>query len=141
MASIKNAVQEVVDELRNVRDIRKIFDAPQDSANQFPMAWAYPASGEFQKESYGWMVNLHNINIEFVVKRTDLARGFNMLVDVFDEIPKQLEIGLEQNRFSDIQTWENITYIVRSEDWEEGLKVLLVVFTINGVKLLGTTST
>ena len=104
MATIKNAVQEIVDELGNVRDIRKIFDAPEDGADRFPMAWVLPSSGIFQKQSAGFMVGLHNISIEFAVKATDLPRSFMTLLDIFDEIPKQLESGLEAGRFSDVTT-------------------------------------
>jgi hypothetical protein len=141
MATIKDAIKEIVDELRNVRDIRKIFDAPEDAANRFPMAWVLPDSGEFQKQSAGWIVGLHNISIEFAVKATDLPRSFMTLLDIFDRIPNQLETGLEAGRFSAVTTWRNITYDRRNELWENDLRVCVISFVMNDVKVLDTVST
>ena len=48
MANIKDAIQEIVDELKNLRDLRNVPDAPPESNDRFPFVIVYPASGEFR---------------------------------------------------------------------------------------------
>ena len=137
MANIDDAILEIVRELRNVRDLRRVPDAPPENNDQFPFAVVYPASGRFQKESAGWMIGLHNINIELHVVRKDLPRDFTNLITLYDIIPNQLESGLENSRFSAISTWENIVYVFGALNWA-GVDTLGVTFTMNNVKLLDT---
>lgn len=141
MATIKNAIQEIVNELKNLRDLREVPDAPPESNDRFPFAVVYPAAGEFQKLSAGFMVNLHDINIELHVERKDLPRDFNRIVDIFDRIPNQLEEGLEAGRFSAITTWGTIIYIGTDPMSYAGVDTLGVIFTMEDVKLLDTVST
>lgn len=137
---IKDGLQEVVDELKNLRDIRRIPDEPPENNDVFPFAVVYPISGIFQKIGAGFMTNLHNINIELHVARKDLPRDYAQVVDLLDRIPNQLEIGLESGRFSSVTTWENITYTFGPLSWA-GVDTLGVTFTMNNTKLLDTVST
>ncbi len=141
MATIKDAIQEIVDELKNLRDLRNVPDAPPEGNDRFPFVVVYPASGEFQKMSYGFMTNLHNINIELHVERKDLPRDFKKVVDIYDQIPKQLELGLEESRFSAVSTWETISYIGTDPMEYAGVDTLGVIFTMENVKILDTVST
>ena len=138
--TIKDAIQEIVDELRNVRDLRRVPDAPPESNDQFPFCVVYPSSGEIQKNSAGWSTDLHNVTVELHVSRKDLPRDFVALVDVFDRIPNQLDVGLEAGRFSTIKTWTTISYTFGPLDWG-GLDTLGVTFVMNNVKLHSTVST
>lgn len=138
MATIKDAIQEIVDELKNLRDLRNVPDAPPESNDRFPFVIVYPAAGEFQKQSAGFMINLHDINIELHVARKDLPRDFAGLVDIFDRIPHQLETGLEAGRFDAITTWATITYIGTDPMEYAGVDTLGVIFTMENVKLMDT---
>lgn len=135
--TIKKAIQEIVDEIRNVRDLRSVPDAPPENNDVFPFAVVYPVSGTFEKQSWGWSVDLHNVAIELHVARKDLPRDFMQIVDVFDSIPNQLESGLQNDRFSTVDTWGNITYIFGALEWA-GVETLGVTFTMESVKLIGT---
>ena len=61
MATIKDAVQEMVDELKNVSGLRRVPDAPPENNSQFPFATLIPVSGTLVMNSYGWMTGLHNV--------------------------------------------------------------------------------
>ena len=139
MASIDDALLEIVREIKNVRDIRRVPDTPPESNDQFPFVVVYPASGVFQKESAGWSIALHNINIELHVARKDLPRDFTKIVTLYDRLPNQLESGLENSRFTAITTWGNISYEFGTLQWA-GVETLGVVYTMNQVKLLDTVS-
>lgn len=137
MATIDDALLEIVREIRNVRDLRRVPEEPPENNDQFPFAVVYPASGSFNKESAGWMIGLHNINIELHVARKDLPRDYTQLVTLYDRIPYQLESGLENSRFTAITTWRNITYTFGALNWG-GVDTLGVVYTMTDVKLLDT---
>ena len=143
MATIKTAIAEIVAELKYVTELRRVPDAPPDSNNQFPFAVVYPGGGSYNKESAGWMVNLHNINVEVHLERErkDLERTALDVYTLIENIPLQLEEGLEAGRFSELQTWNNITYSpLQKMEWE-GVSTIGVIFTVNDVKVLGSVST
>ena len=66
MPTVEQAYDEVVAELKNLRPaIRVVFDdPPEDAGTRFPFLVVYFGSGEFQKNTYGFMTDLHNIIIE-----------------------------------------------------------------------------
>jgi len=137
MATIANAIQEIVDELRNVRDLRSVPDEPPENNDAFPFAVVVPATGEFRKESWGWMHGFHNISIELHVKREDLPTDYRQIVDIYDEIPLQLEKALQAGRFSAIETWTTIGYQFTPLNWA-GVDTLGIIYIMNGVKLTRT---
>jgi len=137
--NIKDALQEIVNELKNVRDLRRVPDAPPESNDQFPFCLAYPVSGSFTKNSSGWSTDLHDINIELHVTRKDLPRDFMTLVDLLDEVPLQLHKGQQANRIT--VTWaDEIAYTFGPLEYA-GVETLGVTYTMPGVKVTTTVST
>ena len=139
-ATVRDAIQEIVDELRNVRDIKSAPNEPTENLEDYPFVTVIPSDGVFEKQSYGWQIGLININIELHVARHDLPYDFIQVVDLLDEIPRQLESGLQNDRFSIITTWgDNISFRFGELQWAN-ITTLGVVYTIENVKLINTIS-
>jgi hypothetical protein len=143
MPTVEQAYDEVVAELKNLKPaVRVVYDdPPEDVDTRFPFLVVYFGSGEFQKQTRGFMVDLHSIVIELHTQRLDLPRDFREIVGIFDQIPLQLELGLEEGRFEAIQTWETITYDGTDPMAYGDLQTLGVTFTMQNVKILNTVST
>ena len=61
--------------------------------------------------------------------------------DIMEEIPKQLETGLEADRFKTVQTWQNISCSpLQKMEWGS-VDTIGVIFTVHGAKVHGTVST
>ena len=139
MPDVKDILQEIVDELKNLRDLRRVPDAPPESNDQFPFVVVYPAAGEFKKESSGFFTGLHDINIEFHIKRKDLPRDYGDVMDLFQAIPKQLMSGQENGRFTGGFTWQTISYTFGPMEWA-GVETIGVTYTMAQAKVQDTVS-
>ncbi len=141
MATIKDAIQEMVDELKNVSGLRRVPDALPESNDQFPFATLIPASGKFEMQSSGWMVGLHNVEIHLHVQRKDLARAYEDIMPLLTDIPMQLMSGLLNERFDALETWGGedspITYTWAASSWQD-TPTLAYIFTVPNVKVTDT---
>ena len=138
MATIADAIQEMVDELKNVSGLRRVPDAPPETNDQFPFATLIPASGSFTTQSSGWFIGLHDVEIHLHVQRKDLARAYGDIIPLLTDIPKQLMSGRLNERFSALETWgDNITYNFAPSSWQ-GEPTLAFIFTVEGVKVTDT---
>ena len=139
MADIKDALQEIVDELKNLSDLRYVPDEPTKTGIRFPFVVVYPPTGEFKKGSAGFFTGLHNINIELHIEEKDLPRDYKQVIDLFQAIPKQLMSGQENGRFSGGFTWEKITYTFGPMIWA-GVETIGVTYTMVNAKVQDTVS-
>ena len=137
MTDLIDALQEIVDELHNVDGLRSVPDAPPESNDRFPFAMVYAESGEYVKEGHGWSLQLVNVEIQAHVARTDLARDYLELMTIVDKIPRQLESGLQNERFSAVETWDGpIGFTFGNSSWG-GIKTLAITYTLR-VKIQDT---
>lgn len=132
--ALKDAVQDIVDELKKLDDIRRVPDNPPESNNQFPFAIVYPIRGLYMTGPPGVMKGLHNINIELHVARRDLPRDFDIVMDLFDQIPDQLLTTLKDSGFSNLETFGNIEYEFGPLSYA-GVDTIGVTYLITGVKI------
>ena len=141
MAEIKDVVREIAEQIRNrVEGIRRVPEAPPESNDVFPFVVVYPLTGEYDLHTPEDMVGLHSINIELHVARKDLARDFGTLVDIMDDIPRELldaltdgDIG-ESSSDVNLSTFGAINYTFGALEWA-GVETLGVTYTINEVKV------
>ena len=139
MADIKDALKEIVNELKNLRDLRYVPDEPTKTGIRYPFVVVYPETGEFKKLSAGFLTGLHNINIELHIMEKDLPRDYKQVIDLFQAIPKQLMSGQENARFSNGFTWETITYRFGPMIWA-GVETIGVTYTMVNAKVQDTVS-
>lgn len=135
MAEIGDVIDEIVNQLRDkVTGLRRIPDAPPESNDQFPFAVVYPVSGSYSGHTPEDMVGLHDINIELHILRKDLPRNFDSVIDLQDDIPNALLVGIKDSDFSDLITFGDITYTFGALEWA-GVQTLGVTYTVSGVKV------
>ena len=111
MPTIKDAIQEMVDELKNVNGLRNVPDAPPEKNSQFPFATLIPVSGKFEMAG-GFVTSWHDVEIHLHVQRKDLARAYDDIMPLLSDIPKQIMTGLKSRVFTGTLSWEgDITYV------------------------------
>jgi len=78
---------------------------------------------------------LHNVNIELhVVRKTDLAREFNQVMNLLDTIPWELMKKLNDAEYDNLATIGHIEYTFGPLQWA-GVDTIGVTYTITGVKV------
>ena len=135
--TIKAAVQEVVDELRKISDIRRVPDAPPENNSQFPFVIVYPMRGTYFGGPPGLVTGLHGIVIELHIARKDLPRDFDDVMDLFDELPNELFKSLKDAEFSAIMTFGNIEYEFGPLMYAD-VETIGVTYTMTEVKVMTT---
>ena len=134
MALLKDAIAEIIDELKTIGDIRRVPDEPPENNEQFPFAVVYPLTGSFVGGPATLMKGLHGINIELHVARKDLPRDFSQIMDLIDEIPWQLMKLRNDGKLTHMATFGSITYTFGPLSWA-GVETLGVTYTINDTKI------
>ena len=137
--ALKDAAQEIVDELRKISDLRRVPDEPPESNSQFPFAVVYPLRGSYQGGPPGLMKGLHGIVIELHVARKDLPRDYSTVIDLIDQIPEQLLSGLKNARFDELDTFGLIEYEFGPLNYA-GVDTLGVAYIMQNVKIQTTYS-
>ena len=138
MATIADAIQEMVDELKNVSGLRNVPNAPPENNDLFPFATLIPADGSFGGRAAGEMIGLHNVEIHLHVQRKDLARAYDDIMPLLTNIPVQLMSARLNERFEALETWSDpITYVWSPSSWQN-TPTLAFVFTVPDVKIIET---
>ena len=133
--ALKEAVAEIVDELQTIKGIRRVPNEPPESNDMFPFAVVYPISGLYTQGPATLMKGLHSVNIELhVVRKADLAREFNQVMDLIDTIPWELMKKLNDAEYNNLATIGQIEYIFGPLSWA-GEETLGVTYTIQNVKV------
>ena len=133
--ALKEAVAEIIDELQTINGIRRVPNEPPENNDQFPFAVVYPITGLYTQGPAQLMKGLHSVNIELhVVRKADLAREFNQIMDLIDTIPWELMKLLNDGGYSELDTIGQIEYTFGPLSWA-GVETLGVTYTITGVKV------
>jgi len=132
--ALKDAIQDIILELREISDLRKVPDEPPENSNQFPFVIVYPGLGDYKTGPPGLVTGLHNIRMELHVVRRDLPRDFEKVMNLIDEIPEKLYTTLKDGGFSNLETFGNIEYEFSPLSYG-GVDTLGVIYIITGVKV------
>ena len=137
--NLSDIYQEIVNELKNLPDLRRVPDKPPDSNNQFPFAFVVVNAGEITMASEGFYTALYDINIELHIERKDLPRSYGTAINLMQDIPEQLLSGLINNRFTAGFTWRSTSFVYANFDFG-GIETIGAIFTMNDAKIQGTIS-
>jgi len=137
--ALKDAINEIIDELQTIPGLRRVPDAPPENNEQFPFAVVYPLTGTYALEMTSFFKGLHSINIELHVARKDLPRDYAQVMDLIDTIPLELAKKHAAGEFDNLATFGIIEYTFGPLSWA-GIQTLGVTYTINGVKIETSTS-
>lgn len=106
MGSLRNAIQEMRNDLRVLPNIRPLLDVVPDSVNSFPAIVVYPTTSNWKLGSHSgdlglpMRVGLYTIGVELIVARKDLARDVETLMDFNDSLPGCLFAGFKRDAFN-----------------------------------------
>ena len=131
----KDAVLEVLKEIRTIKGIRRVPDEPPEFNDQFPFASARPGPSIYKVGPAGLMTALHSIIVELYVARVDLERDYNQIMGMIELIPFELHKLNHDRGFTHLQTFGEIhqTELIPME-WA-AVKIFGVEYTITEVKI------
>ena len=136
--ALKDAIDEVIDELQTISGIRRVPEEPPENNNAFPFAVVYPTTGVYRFGPPPLMRALHNINIELHIARKDLPRDYVDVMALIDEIPKEIWNKLRTGDFSNLSTIggseDGIDYVFGPLSWGT-VDTLGVTYTLRDVKI------
>jgi len=137
--NLPDVYQELVNELKNLSDLRRVPDEPPENNDQFPFAFPYVWRAEYKTASKGFFTALYDIRIELHLLRGDLPRSYGAALHLIEDIPKQLTSGLINRRFTKDFTWTNIDFIYSNFEFG-GVPTIGGIFTIYKAKIQATVS-
>ena len=122
---IVTAISEIATVLRTVTALKNVQQYPPEQMNYDLYAVIYPNSGSVDVAPTGTRETLHNINIDVLRQRTDLARDMTALYPLIDSIPNALMLqvsydsdGTPGSQFNDsIETFGNLSYSLIQSDY------------------------
>jgi len=132
--ALKDAIQDIILELREISDLRKVPDEPPEQSNQFPFVTVFPEYGNYHTGPPGLVTGIHDIRMELHVVRRDLPRDYEKVINLIDEIPEKLYTTLKDSGFSNLETFGDITYEFSALNYG-GVDTLGVIYRITGVKV------
>jgi hypothetical protein len=135
---LKAALKEILDEIREISEIRRVPEEPPENNDAFPFVVGFPSTGIYTGRP-NVMKGLHNIAIELHVARKDLPRDYSKVMGIIDEIPYQLMKLQVDSGFSTVATFGQIDYTFGALQWA-GIDTLGVTYIINDVKVETTIS-
>ena len=136
-ASIVTAITEIVGVLRAVSGLKNVPINPPEQMNYDTYAVVYPEQGSVDVAPIGTRESLHNIAIDVLTTRTDLARDMARIIPFLDLIPTALlsEMTDSGDIFSNsIETFGKLTYSFISTDYG-GTPVIGYRFVMEDVKI------
>jgi hypothetical protein len=130
---LQAGIKEILDEIREISEIRRVPEEPPENNDAFPFVVGYPSNGVYTGRP-NVMKGLHNVAIELHVARKDLPRDYNKVMGIIDEIPYQLQKLQVDSGFTTIATFGEIEYTFGVLEWGN-LETLGVTYIINNVKV------
>jgi hypothetical protein len=130
---IESAVSAVVTLVRTVTGVMQVPVNPPDTVNVATFAVVYAQSGTIDNGVIGTKKALHNIAVDILTTRTDLARDMARIKPFIDLFATAL---LADPTFAGtVQTYENITYELVTTDYAS-VPMIGYKFLLNNVKIL-----
>ena len=122
---VVTAINEIAKVLRTVTALKNVQEYPPEQMNYDLYAVVYPNNGSIDISPTGTRETLHNINIDVLRQRTDLARDMMVLYPLIDSIPNALMLEVSYNssgtpgsQFNDsIETFGNLSYSLIQSDY------------------------
>lgn len=123
----------VVNILKAITALKQVPVDPPDTVNVDTFAVVYPGSGNITNGVVGTKKSLHNIVVDILTKRTDLARDMARVKALID--PVKTALLADPTLTSTAQTFESLSYELTNTDYAS-VPVIGYKFTINNVKIL-----
>jgi hypothetical protein len=135
--ALKDAVNDIIEALQELDDIRRVPDEPPENNDQFPFAVVYPLTGTYEQEMTQFMKGLHSVNIELHVARKDLPRDYRQVMKLIDQIPNKLMKKHSDGELTNLSTFGVVEYTFGPLSWA-GVDTLGVTYSITGLKVQTT---
>lgn len=141
--SLENAVEQVVAVLSGVAGLRDVPVNPPEQMGAQTFAVAYPQSGKVELSPTGTRRSLHNIAVDVLTVRTDLARDIALVKPFIDTVPdallRQVSYDSDGNpggQFAgSIETFASLSYSWMTSNYA-GVDVVGYHFLMEDVKIL-----
>lgn len=136
--AIETAVEEIVNVLRTVSGLRNVPINPPETMSYEVFAVVYPFSGTFDIGPIGTRKGLHQISVDILTKRIDIAKSIAILKPLLDTVSYALisQVSTGGSIFNNsIDTYSSLTYNWLSTDYA-GVPVVGYHMTMIDVKIM-----
>lgn len=123
----------VVNILKTITALKQVPIDPPDTVNVDTFAVVYAGSGTITNGVVGTKKSLHNIVVDVLTKRTDLARDMARVKPFVDTVKTALLA--DPTITGTAQTFDSISYELINTDYAS-VPVIGYKFTMNNVKIL-----
>jgi len=135
--ALENAVDAIATVLRSVSGLRQVPVNPPETMSVETFAIVYPSTGSIEIAPIGTRTALHNIAIDVLTTRTDLARNIAALKPFIDTVANalMLEVSTGGDMFSStIETFGRLSYSWVATDYG-GVPVVGYHFVMEETKI------
>jgi len=130
---IEDACSAIVTILTAVTELKQVPVNPPDTVNVPTFAIVFPISGVITNGVIGTKLSLHNIAVDALTKRTNLARDMAVVKPLIDLIKTALLA--DPTLTGTVQTYDSLTYELLETDYAS-VPMIGYRFTMNNVKIL-----
>lgn len=135
--ALETAISEIVNVLRTVEGVKNVPINPPETQPYETFIVVYPFSGSYNIGPIGDRKGLHQISVDVLVKRTDIAKNISTLKPLIDLVSYALiyQVSTGGTIFNNsISTFSSLTYNWTSTDYG-GVPVVGYHFTMIDVKI------
>lgn len=133
MATLQDAIDQIVDAVGVLTGIRHAPDEPTDKAPAFPAIMAYAESGHYSHMPIGVMTGVHTITVELMVARKDLPRDVAAAMAYAKSIPNAIYKAHKAGTLTAVEEIGDINYSFGPMAWG-GEDCIGFKFKVAGVK-------
>jgi hypothetical protein len=136
--ALDNACTKIAQTLANVAGLKSVPINPPETMSYDTFAVVYPSSGVYNIGPVGTRKGLHNIAVDILTRRVDLARDLARLKPLIDLVANAIsqEFSYGGDRFDNsLQTMEQIPYSYIERDYA-GVSVIGYHMSIDNAKIL-----
>jgi hypothetical protein len=130
---VEDTIAAIVVIIKTVSGITQVPVNPPDTVNTDTFVVTYPLNGVFDNGVVGTKKGLHNISVDLLRKRTDLARDIAAIKPFVDTIP--IALLADPTLGATVQTFEAVRYELIMPDYG-GVPTIGYKFTITNAKIL-----
>lgn len=137
MATLQDAIDQIVTAVRGIAGIRHSPDEPTDVIAVYPAVQTFSKSGSYKHAPIGVMTGLHDVTVELHIARNDLPRDVAAAMVYAKSIPNAILKAHKAGTLTAVEEIGGIEYEFGPMTWA-GTDTIGFRFTIHDVKTQDT---
>jgi hypothetical protein len=137
MATLQQAIDQIVDAVGVLTGVRHAPDEPTDKIPAYPAMMTFLQGGVYHNRPIGVMTGVHTVLVEVVVARKDLERDVQTVMGYAKSVPNAIYKAHAAGTLTAIEEIGDISYEFGPMSWG-GANLIGFRFKVDGVKTQDT---